>query len=146
MSGEGNILQFKIDGKPIAKQSMKFTRGGHKYTPAHIVEYSNYVKMCFKMAYPNHTPQVFENTPLDVNIKVTFQIPSTFSKKKHSQATCGTLRPLVKPDLDNISKNILDSLNGLAYHDDKQIVSLNVEKFYGDEPNVIVSIMEVNNG
>jgi len=35
-----------------------------------------------------------------------------------------------------------DALNGLAYHDDSQIVSATVEKWYSTEPRVEVILME----
>ena len=51
--------------------------------------------------------------------------------------------PTIKPDTDNIAKSILDSLNGIAYKDDKQVVKLNVDKRYNEEPSVRVWISEV---
>ena len=51
--------------------------------------------------------------------------------------------PTTKPDTDNIAKSILDSLNGIAYKDDKQIVSLKVDKYYTEIPSVSVWISEV---
>ena len=50
---------------------------------------------------------------------------------------------LYKPDLDNIAKIVLDSLNGLAYKDDRQVVSLKIEKHYADKPLVKVELYEV---
>lgn len=35
---------------------------------------------------------------------------------------------VMKPDADNISKLVLDALNGKAWHDDSQITSLDVTK------------------
>ena len=42
-----------------------------------------------------------------------------------------------------ISKSILDSLNGLAYQDDKLICELEVKKFYAEQSEVKVKLMEV---
>lgn len=53
------------------------------------------------------------------------------------------ISPTIKPDTDNIAKSILDSLNGIAYKDDKQIVSLKVDKYYSEIPSVSVEIKEV---
>ena len=36
---------------------------------------------------------------------------------------------LVKPDVDNIAKAVLDALNGVAYDDDSQVVELTVKKW-----------------
>lgn len=51
--------------------------------------------------------------------------------------------PTVKPDTDNIAKSILDSLNGIAYLDDKQFVKLEVEKYYAQAPSVEIIIEEI---
>jgi Holliday junction resolvase RusA-like endonuclease len=50
-----------------------------------------------------------------------------------------------KPDVDNLAKIILDAMNGIVYHDDKQIVCLTVRKRYcrpGDVPRTDVIIEE----
>jgi Holliday junction resolvase RusA-like endonuclease len=46
----------------------------------------------------------------------------------------------VKPDWDNVGKIVCDALNGVAWHDDAQIVDAHVEKRYGIEPMVCVVI------
>ena len=50
------------------------------------------------------------------------------------------LRPVKKPDFDHIEKIIADSLNGVAYRDDTQIVDAIVRKFYSEVPRVEVFI------
>jgi len=47
-----------------------------------------------------------------------------------------------KPDVENVSKSILDALNEVAYYDDSQIVSLSVEKFRSVNPRAEVFIEE----
>ena len=54
----------------------------------------------------------------------------------------GLISPTKKPDLDNIAKAILDSLNGIAYKDDSQIVSLLISKKYSDRPRVEIALKE----
>jgi Holliday junction resolvase RusA-like endonuclease len=54
----------------------------------------------------------------------------------------GTIKPVKKPDLDNIAKICLDALNKLAFDDDSQIVALRVEKHYSEEPRVEIEITE----
>jgi Holliday junction resolvase RusA-like endonuclease len=48
-----------------------------------------------------------------------------------------------KPDLDNLAKIILDSLNGIAFDDDRQVVRLEVSKFYSDRPRAEVWLTEI---
>jgi len=138
------MLNFTIPGKPVAKQSVKFTRSGHKYTPEEMVSYANWAKHCFREAHPEHLPSSILDKALMVVIIVFFEIPKSFSKSKRQKALDGIIRPTVKPDCDNISKNILDALNGIAYPDDKQIVSLSVAKLYGINPYVAVHISEIS--
>lgn len=45
-----------------------------------------------------------------------------------------------KPDADNIAKVICDALNGIAYADDSHIINLMINKKYGENPGVHVSI------
>ena len=53
------------------------------------------------------------------------------------------IRPTKKPDLDNVAKLILDSLNNVAYKDDSQIVMLKVEKFYGEIPRMEIDLKNI---
>lgn len=72
-----------------------------------------------------------------------YKIQKNISKKERADKLSGRIRPTKKPDADNILKIIADSLNGLAYHDDAQIVYAKVEKYYSDEPRVSVRIEEL---
>jgi Holliday junction resolvase RusA-like endonuclease len=139
-------IEFEVLGKVKAKQSVKFANIGgfmKKYTPADIKSYANWVRLCFMKEYPNWTPNKFKDTPLMCEIDVDVIIPKSFSKKKHELALGGYIRPTVKPDCDNIAKNIDDALNGIAYPDDKQIVSLVVRKWYSDTEKVKIRVSEV---
>ena len=137
-------IEFEIKGKVKAKQSIKFTTNGIKYTPGDIKEYANWVKLCFMNTYQTWDIQNFANKALQVIIDVYMPIPKSFSKNKCEQALKGEIRPTVKPDCDNIAKNINDALNGIVYPDDKQITCLTVNKFYAASEYVRVKISEFN--
>lgn len=80
---------------------------------------------------------------MEVYIRAYFEIPKSVSKKKKQQMLENEISPIIKPDTDNIAKSILDSLNGIAYLDDKQVIRLTVEKWYAEVPSVSVEIKEV---
>lgn len=40
--------------------------------------------------------------------------------------------PTSRPDVDNYAKLVLDALNGIAWHDDAQVVSLSILKAWTD--------------
>lgn len=133
-------VDFEVKGKVKAKQSVKFGRNGIKYTPRDMVEYANLVKLSFINKYPEWDIANFTDKPLKVEIDVFMPVPQSYSKKKTEQALNNEIRPTVKPDCDNIAKNINDALNGIVYPDDKQIVSLMVNKFYGNSEQVRIKI------
>lgn len=133
-------VNFEVKGKVKAKQSVKFGRNGIKYTPRDMVEYANLVKLSFINKYPEWDIANFTDKPLKAEIDVFMPVPQSYSKKKTEQALNNEIRPTVKPDCDNIAKNINDALNGIVYPDDKQIVSLMVNKFYGNSEQVRIKI------
>lgn len=136
-------IEFTIEGKVKPKQSFRYTRFGHKYTPRDVKQYARDIQYSFYAKYPKWLPSMFFEKPLRAEIEVYKQMPKSFSKIKKQRAIAGEIRPLIKPDVDNCTKNIFDALNGIVYPDDKQIVELSVAKYYSDTDYVKVRIMEV---
>lgn len=132
-------INFIIQGKVQAKQRPRFN-GKFAYTPKETVAYENWVKTCYLEKYRGQKPL---EKPLKVKIIAYYDIPKSTSKKKQQQMLNDEIFPTVKPDTDNIAKSILDSLNGIAYLDDKQVVKLEVEKYYSISANVTVMIEEL---
>ena len=136
------MREFKIPGKAQAKQRPRIGRSGVVYTPKETLVYENYVKMC----YSDYARQ-FEWLPYENQVKaeidVLVAVPKSDSKAKKKAKIEGVIRPTVKPDCDNLAKSILDSLNGLAYQDDKQVVELIVKKYYAENAEVRVRLTEV---
>ena len=133
---------FEVEGRVKPKQSTKFAKIGNfvrTYTPSDVKSYSNWVRLCFKGAYPDFKPL---DGAVKLLIEVNFIIPKSYSKKKVQMIEEGYTCPTVKPDCDNICKQIADSLNGLAWLDDKQIVNLEVRKRFAKRDYVTISFEE----
>lgn len=133
---------FTIPGKVQAKQRPRFN-GKFAYTQIETVAYENWVKTCYLEKYKG---QKLLEKPLKVKIIAYYDIPKSTSKKKQKMMLDNEIFPTIKPDADNIAKSILDSLNGIAYLDDKQVVKLIVEKYYSKSANVTVMIEELEVG
>ena len=132
-------VRFTIPGEPHAKARPRFnSKTGNTYTPDDTVEYERLVVLAYRGKFGNL--KFPDKTPLDLRVRAYFSVPASDSKKKRIQKTQGAIRPTKKPDWDNIGKIIADSLNGVAYHDDTQIVDAQVRKFYSDVPRVEVTI------
>lgn len=81
--------------------------------------------------------------PLFVLVEAHVPIPKALSTKpKLALIEAGKLRPTTRPDLDNYLK-CLDSLNGIVWRDDAQIVMLSSVKSYSEKPRLVVTISEV---
>tara|TARA_R110000765_G_scaffold328567_2_gene419529 strand:+ start:1716 stop:2141 length:426 start_codon:yes stop_codon:yes gene_type:complete len=78
-----------------------------------------------------------------VSLEFMIKIPKSWSKKKRlaSENTyCNN-----NADIDNYIKAILDSLNGVFFIDDKQVVEVFAMKKYSNEPRILFKMMEMNN-
>lgn len=138
-------FKFTIIGKPFGKQRPKATiRGKHAgvYTPKETTSYENLVVAMFRQAYPKAKPIEGE---VRATIVAFYPIPSSASKKKKELMKEHKIRPMVKPDGDNIEKIIYDALNGIAYTDDSHITAMSFAKYYSETPRVEVKIEEVAN-
>ena len=81
--------------------------------------------------------------PIKASIEAYYTIPKSKSKKIKEQMRKGILRPTKKPDLDNLAKALLDSINGIAYKDDAQVVELSMSKYYAESGFVKVMLEEI---
>lgn len=132
-------MELEILGRPQGKGRPRLGKYS-TYTPKKTHEYEELVKICFSNKY--NVDKRPTDKPLKCKIRAYFKIPTSYSKPEKNKLI-GQPYPH-KPDCDNIAKIILDSLNGLAYIDDNQIVDLKVEKWYTtDEEKVLLEIEEI---
>ena len=130
----------RIDIEPVPKGRPRFHIQGRRvmtFTPSktHIYEQT------IALEYSQRRKKVFErNTPIDVSLVFGLPIPQTTPKKRRPDMESGATRHIKKPDVDNLVKAVLDALNGIAYEDDAQIVSIVASKKYASEPFVEIYI------
>jgi len=135
------VVKFIVLGTPTAKGRPRMTRQGHTYTPQKTVMYENLVRLEYQRQCGSF--QFDRDALLDVRMIAYYPIPKSVSQKERQMMADHRIRPMKRPDVDNVCKSILDSLNQIAYHDDAQVVDCQVRKFYGDTPKVVVTIEEI---
>ena len=136
-------IELTIPGEPVGKGRPRVTTRGkfaHAYTPKKTKNYEQHVVNTYKQKY---TYSDMLHGPLSSEVMAFFPTPQSVSKRKRQLMINNIITNTHKPDIDNIEKSILDSLNGLAYEDDSQIISLYGEKRYSDIPRVELKIKEV---
>jgi len=129
------MTHFTVPGLPRGKGRPRFSRNGHTYTPKDTILYENLVATSYDGGKLEGD--------LSAKIVCYFPIPKSISKKKREFMLTERVYYNHKPDLDNLAKIILDSLNGIAFDDDRQVVRLEVSKFYSDRPRAEVWLTEI---
>lgn len=128
-------MKFTIPGKPKGKTRPRFARGGRNtYTDKGTVEYEKQVAEAFLDA----GGQLSDFS--GIRIKAYYLIPQKTRKDIVEGMLSGKIKPMKKPDLDNVLKIIMDALTGIAFEDDNQICQVYMEKVYGENPRVEVEL------
>lgn len=134
-------ITFTIPGKPRGKTRPRFSKGGkNAYTDRATKEYEEQVAEAFRQAGGQMAGWAA------MKIKAYYLIPQRTRKDILQGMAEERIRPAKKPDLDNVLKIIMDGLVGVAIEDDNQIVQVFIEKVYGQEPRVEVTLYEPKEG
>ena len=135
------MIALVVPGEPCGKGRPKFCKVGkfaRAYTPAKTVNHEATIKQLFAVRYPDFTPL---DGPLSMSVFAYMSIPASASAKARVAMLAQRVWPTKKPDADNILKLVADALNGLAYVDDKNIVTAKFHKVYSDRPRLEIFII-----
>ena len=83
-------------------------------------------------------------TPCIVEFNAYFKTPAAFNTTDTFLAEIGLIRPLVKPDWDNVGKKYSDMFNSNIWLDDSLVISGTVNKWYSILPRVEIKIRYLN--
>ena len=130
-------LTFTVPGEPVPQPRPRVsTRGGfaRAYVPAkHPVHaYRDAIAAAARTAGAG-----VHGEPVSVVIDFVWERPKSHMRKSGVKPDAPVLP---RPDLDNTTKAVLDSLNGVAWEDDSQVQRIVVEKSYGPEARTTVRI------
>ena len=113
-----------VEGTIRGKQRPRFnTKTGRAFTTNQTINYENWIKQC----YIEQSNKLLQGA-IRARIEIYYSVPKSYSKRKIEAIKGGADYPMKKPDCDNVAKIVLDSLNKIAYDDDKQVVELTVLK------------------
>jgi Holliday junction resolvase RusA-like endonuclease len=106
---KGSTVSFLRHGRIVTKQD---TKNGKAWAAN--------VAWCAKVAGIRPLPK---GVGVIVSVEYEFTPPARGAR--------GT--PCVRPDIDKLSRALLDALTGVAYEDDGQVVALTARKSYGPD-------------
>ena len=133
-------IRFTITGHPVAKQRPRtFVQGGKVITTTlpKTRRWEDDARMVARVAMGSRTP--LEGC-LKLSIRIYLAVPPSWPKWKRRAALDDDVAPSVRPDLDNFVKAVKDSLNGIVYLDDSQVIELEAGKLYSKNPGVEVEV------
>ena len=120
------IVNFEVPGDPVPQSRPRFTRQGHAYEDKKVKAYKDRVARIARLVMGGREPM---EGAVMCKCKFIFEPPKSMSKKRAS-AMVGSWC-MVKKDTDNLIKSVTDSISGIVYVDDKQIVSLQAKSGMG---------------
>jgi Holliday junction resolvase RusA-like endonuclease len=125
-----------VEGLPIAQGSKNaFNRGGRIV----LVESAKGLKSWREIIA--HVAKMSNREVSDDAIKLSLLFLMPAPKKLMRRY------PTTKPDLDKLTRAVLDALTGVWYLDDAQVVALDVQKGYTfGKPGVYIGISTIDNG
>jgi len=136
------MISLTVPGEPCGKGRPKFCKVGkfaRAYTPTGTRVAESNIVAVFQTHYPDFTPL---DGPMAMTVIAYMSIPASASAKARVEMLAQRVWPTKKPDADNILKLVADALNGLAYVDDKNIVTAHFHKVYSDRPRLEINVVE----
>ena len=129
-------ITFSVPGNPVPQPRARVsTRGGfaRAYVPSKhpVHDYRTQLAVAARLAGLTPTGK-----PLSVVIDAVFERPKSHMNKASVKATAPVLP---RPDVDNVAKAVLDSLQDVM-GDDTMVARLVVEKSYGEEARTTVRV------
>ena len=126
-----------IPGKPAGKARPRVGQGGHFYSPK---------AGAFEAKVVQLAQQAWGTTPDDalyqIKLLIVKRISNSVSQKKR-QAMFGCYAGQ-RPDPVNILAACLDSLQGILYHDDKQVPCHVVRQIWGTADFTVISVKDIS--
>ena len=129
------MLKFKVDYKPTPLKRPRLTKIGGKPV---IYDASKKEKKDWLNLARIFRPDKPFDGPLRINLEFYFPRPKNhYRTGKYSDQLKPTAPHIHTnmPDVDNLSKFILDAMNEVFYEDDRQVVELNSHKEYLNDKN-----------
>jgi len=111
------VQTLETDIMPKGKERPRYTKNGHIYISPEQFDHEHAIRKAWIEKWGMEP--VASGCPVAVIVSFSKPLPKSIKEP----------RPwILKPDVDNLAKSVLDALNGVAYVDDQQIVTLNATK------------------
>ena len=126
---DGKQVRFDVFGTPVPQGSKRgfVTPKGKVVVVEQGKGHKSWRQEVANQAMESRTPEILAEGPWDgpVEVYLTFWLPKPKSAPKG-----WTLWQFKRPDLDKLTRSVLDSLTGAIYKDDGQVSALTARKWF----------------
>lgn len=138
-----DLITFTIDGKPTPWKRPRRNRNAY-FSSREQRDIKNAIAgLAVESMTQNDFTKAPMGCPIIMEVFAYFEMPPSWSKKKR-RAMQDNIYHTQTPDADNVGKLIKDALNGVVYHDDRQVSCLSVSKFWSLGPSkTVVQIRKI---
>lgn len=120
-----SIADFVVVGTPVPQGSMKSQRGKVRHSDGErLHNWREAIRGACLEEMRRETAPIWTpwEGPVELNIYFVYKPPTKADSEQ---------RKLTSPDLDKLTRAVLDALTGTLYVDDRQVVALEARKDYG---------------
>ena len=128
---------LEVLGDPVPQKQTRFTKTGFTYNPSSKAQ--EYIRWQVKP----YAPKEPLRCPVQVDLTFFFAPPKSTSSIKRRQMLNHIIHHIKRPDIDNLAYLVTNALKTIFYHDDSQIIDLNLHKRYGEEPKTVIKITPI---
>lgn len=128
-------IAFTVPGKPAPQGSHKAYKRPWMRFPV-VTDDNPRTKpwrALVSMVASQHRPDTLITGPVKLTARFYFSRPKTVRRVEHT----------VPPDCSKLVRAAEDSLKGIVWRDDAQVVELDAKKLYGDPPRAEITVQEL---
>jgi Holliday junction resolvase RusA-like endonuclease len=139
-------VRFEVDVEPRGwARPRKDGRNNRWYVDNETAAHKEAIAWAFRQAVPGRPAP--HDGPVAVTVMAFFRAPKSWPLWKRDALVASPAgahsHHTNKPDADNVSKAVLDALNGLAWVDDAQVCSVDTHKHWAIRPHYRIVIQHL---
>ena len=136
MDSVNNQYTFTLYGEPVAKGRAHTHLWGGKFVTV-TPDKTAWAEQDYKVQLLNAMGGV--ELPL-FSRSVPVRMTATFLRPRPISLAKRVILPVTRPDLDNVTKTILDAATQFIYYDDSQITTMILRKRFGSPPRTELAL------
>lgn len=108
------------------------------FTPTPMRREQNNIRWAAREVMGNALPL---DGPIDLRVVAYMPIPASWSNRKRAAALADQIRPIGKPDFDNLMKGLCDAFKQIVWTDDSRVTDpAGPWKRYSDRPRLHIEV------